>query len=177
MSAIVERLVASCDGLSTPGFGPETVDVDPGQWLVALGVARGSGATWFDLLAAYDDGAAGIAVLVHLSTPDARDHLLVRTHVPREAASLPSATSVYPGAAWHEREAHELLGVEFAGHPDPRPLLLHSAAVAPLRKDVLLDARLQTPWPGEKEPGESDGRARRRLLPPGVPADPPGGPT
>ena len=40
---------------------------------------------------------------------------------------------------------------------------------APLRKDFVLAARAARPWPGEKDPSDSAGRARRRTLPPGVP--------
>ncbi len=41
--------------------------------------------------------------------------------------ALPSATLVSPAAAWHERELHELYGIEIEGHPDPRPLFAHPA--------------------------------------------------
>jgi Ni,Fe-hydrogenase III large subunit/Ni,Fe-hydrogenase III component G len=38
---------------------------------------------------------------------------------------VPSATAVTPAAAWYERELADQFGVEFTGHPDPRPLLFH----------------------------------------------------
>src|SRR5262249_9408388 len=37
-------------------------------------------------------------------------HLVVRTRVPRDQAELPTIQSVFPGANWHERETHEMLG-------------------------------------------------------------------
>jgi NADH-quinone oxidoreductase subunit C len=37
---------------------------------------------------------------------------------------VPTLTDLYPAADWHEREAGEMFGIEFAGHPDPRNLLL-----------------------------------------------------
>ena len=40
-------------------------------------------------------------------------HLVVRTVVPRDAAVLPSVVGVYAGARWHERETHEMFGVDF----------------------------------------------------------------
>ncbi|HET6934439.1 MAG TPA: NADH-quinone oxidoreductase subunit C [Candidatus Angelobacter sp.] len=42
-----------------------------------------------------------------------------------EAGAVPSLTAVTPAAAWYERELHDQYGIEIAGHPDLRPLLLH----------------------------------------------------
>ncbi|MDT3400715.1 NADH-quinone oxidoreductase subunit C, partial [Streptomyces sp. B1866] len=99
--------------------------------------------------------------------------LLVRTTVPHDAPALPTATPVYAGAAWHERETHEMFGVDFPGHPHLAPLLLPDGFEGhPLRKDFVLAARVAKAWPGAKEPGESDaghGTRRRQMLPPGVP--------
>ena len=39
-------------------------------------------------------------------------------------AHLPSVTSLFPTADWHERETHDFYGIVFDGHPDPRPLLM-----------------------------------------------------
>jgi NADH-quinone oxidoreductase subunit C len=73
------------------------------------------------------------------------------THLDRSAPVLDSVTGVLPAASWHEREIAEMFGVEVRGHPDPRPLLLHvTIAGPPLRKDVTLVAREETPWPGTK---------------------------
>lgn len=55
---------------------------------------------------------------------------------PGELPALPSVAGVWPGAAWHEREAFDLGGVTFTGHPDPRRILLADDWVGhPLRKD------------------------------------------
>lgn len=60
----------------------------------------------------------------------------LRAEVPKDAPSLDTVTSVYPGADWHEREAAEMFGLVFNGHPDPRNMLLPDDWVGyPLRKD------------------------------------------
>ena len=68
-----------------------------------------------------------------------------------------------------------MFGIDFAGHEPFEPLLLPDGFEGhPLRKDFVLASRVAKPWPGAKEPGESDGEAspsRRRTRPPGVPED------
>ncbi|MFF6789280.1 NADH-quinone oxidoreductase subunit C [Streptomyces filamentosus] len=166
-------------------FGPEataghaydllTVDVPPAAWTDALRTARDTlGCTYFDWLSAVDEPGTGFLVCAHLAAvgDGAPRRLLLRTTVPHGAPSLPTAIPVYAGAAWHERETHEMFGVVFEGHPNPTPLLLpENFEGHPLRKDFVLAARVAKAWPGAKEPGESHdgGPKRRQMLPPGVP--------
>ncbi len=70
-------------------------------------------------------------------------------------------TGVYPGADWHEREAYEMFGITFVGHPGLRKLYLPGDFEGhPMRKDFPLLARLIKPWPGivdvEPMPGVAD---------------------
>ena len=51
--------------------------------------------------------------------------LVVKADVSYEEPSLPSLTSVWQAAEWYEREAHDLFGIAFEGHPDLSPLLLY----------------------------------------------------
>jgi NADH:ubiquinone oxidoreductase subunit D/NADH:ubiquinone oxidoreductase subunit C len=65
--------------------------------------------------------------------------LLLRLEVSCSGASLPSATGVWPAAAWFEREVYDLMGIEFVGHADLRRILLPEDYVHhPLRKDYPL---------------------------------------
>ncbi|MFJ9886259.1 NADH-quinone oxidoreductase subunit C [Streptomyces sp. NPDC091287] len=154
-----------------------TVDVPASAWITALRTARDElGCSYFDWLSAVDEPGTGFRVCVHvaaLGTGTVR-RLMVRTTVPHDAAVLPSAIDVYAGAAWHERETHEMFGVAFDGHPHLVPLLLpENFEGHPLRKDFVLAARVAKAWPGAKEPGEPaeghTGPKRRAMLPPGVP--------
>ena len=61
----------------------------------------------------------------------------------------PTWVSTFAGAEWHEREAWEMFGVTFEGHPGLRNLYLPGDFEGnPLRKDFPLLARLVKPWPG-----------------------------
>ena len=146
-------------------FGRSTVDVRRGGLGEALTAARDAlECDFFDWLGVVDLGGTGFrgggARLVDARTgtgcwcaPGSRPTRR------RCRASSP----VYPGAAWHEREAHEMFGVDFPGHPGLAPLLLAPEFEGhPLRKDFVLASRVVKPWPGAVEPGES---GRRRPSP------------
>lgn len=70
---------------------------------------------------------------------------------------VPTVTGVWRGAEWPEREAHDMFGIEFAGHPDPSPLLLWEGfAGYPLCKDFPL-AGVDTGAALDREPSPPDG--------------------
>ncbi|MFI9360658.1 NADH-quinone oxidoreductase subunit C [Kitasatospora sp. NPDC053057] len=157
-------------------YGLITVDVPAERWIESLTSARDVlGLGFFDWLSAVDELADGFSVVAHLAAVEAPGvrHLALRTRVPRDGAALPSAVAVYAGAAWHERETHEMFGIDFPGHPYLATLLLPDGFEGhPLRKEFVLAARVAKDWPGAKEPGESDhggGPARRKMQPAGVP--------
>ena len=75
--------------------------------------------------------------------------ITVKCDLPDDDLSIDSWVTTYAGAEWHEREAHEMFGVTFTGHPDLRNLYLPSEFEGhPLRKDFPLLARRVKPWPG-----------------------------
>ncbi|MEY9939967.1 NADH-quinone oxidoreductase subunit C [Streptacidiphilus sp. MAP5-3] len=175
-----EELAAAVGPWATAAESYElvTVDVPAEHWTEALTTCRDAlGLAYLDWLSAVDELAEGFSVCAHLARVGdgtAAQHLLLRTRVPRDAASLPTAVPVYAGAAWHERETHEMFGIDFPGHPHLIALLLPDGFEGhPLRKEFVLAARVAKAWPGAKEPGESDHApaegGRRRMLPPGVP--------
>ena len=152
-----------------------TVDVPADRWVDALTAARDRlGCDFFDWLTGVDEEQQGFTVVAHVWSTTDRHGVLIRTRVPRDKPAVASVVDVYPGAAWHERETHEMFGIDFPGHPNLVPLLLPPEFEGhPLRKDFVLAARVAKPWPGAKEPGESHAEAAKRrqpMRPPGVPA-------
>ncbi len=87
-----------------------------------------------------NDPRLGFAQLLCLSCVDYSEHLelvyflhslsperllCVKARVSCDDPLLPSVTGVWRAAEWYEREAHDLFGVVFEGHPDLSPLLLY----------------------------------------------------
>lgn len=92
-------------------------------------------------ISAVDYEEKGFEVVYHLiSLPDGRRKIVLKV-VPdgtRDDPHVPSVVSVWPTANWHEREAWDLMGIRFTGHPDLRRILLREDWVGhPLRKDYV----------------------------------------
>lgn len=66
-----------------------------------------------------------------------------------EGESIATVTGVWATANWHEREAWDLLGIKFAGHPDPRRILMPADWEGhPLRKDYPVQGPGREPYQG-----------------------------
>ncbi|MCA0401132.1 MAG: NADH-quinone oxidoreductase subunit C [Proteobacteria bacterium] len=77
-------------------------------------------------------------IVYHLMSPRHVRRIRVKVQVD-EATPVPSAVDVFPGANWYEREAYDMYGVAFTGHPDLRRLLTdYGFQGHPLRKDFPL---------------------------------------
>ena len=75
--------------------------------------------------------------------------ITLSTNLSKDAPTLESATGVYRGANWHERESFEMFGIDFIGHPDLAKLyLVEDFEGNPLRKAFPLLSREVKPWPG-----------------------------
>jgi len=101
-----------------------------------------------------EGGRFGVVYLLQSTTLDHR--LMVKAFVnpsldtasiePDPALRLPSATDIWPGAEWPEREVFDMFGIRFDNHPDLRRILLWEAyPVHPPRKDYPMRRR------GERE--------------------------
>jgi len=68
-------------------------------------------------------------------------HLRVKTKVSEEQ-SAPTVSDLWPTADWHEREVYDMMGIDFAGHPDLRRILMWEGyPFFPLRKDFPLEGK------------------------------------
>jgi NADH:ubiquinone oxidoreductase subunit C len=76
-------------------------------------------------------------MMYYLMNPDTNLMLIYKVDLPRDDLKLPSLTEVWEAMSFHEREAHEMFGIEFEGHDNMIPLLLPPdwRGGHPLRKD------------------------------------------
>ncbi|RCW85458.1 NADH-quinone oxidoreductase subunit C [Phyllobacterium bourgognense] len=97
----------------------------------------------------YPSRAERFDVVYHLLSP--RRNLRIRVKVATdEDTPVPSATPVYPGADWYERETYDLYGVLFSGHPDLRRILTdYGFEGHPLRKDFPLTGFVEVRYDDE----------------------------
>jgi NADH-quinone oxidoreductase subunit C len=64
-----------------------------------------------------------MCVVYDLWSFDHRHSFAVKVFTPRNKPSVPSVTDLWPAADWHEREAYDMFGIDFPGHPDLRRIL------------------------------------------------------
>jgi NADH-quinone oxidoreductase subunit C/D len=122
-----------------------TVEVAPADWPAVARFLRDDPDCQYDLfldLAGVDNAKRSghptrFEAVVHLHSLSRNEHVRVKVLLPDGTEpSLPSVIDVWPAANWFEREAYDLFGFDFPGHPNLRRLLVHDAFVGhPLRKD------------------------------------------
>jgi NADH-quinone oxidoreductase subunit C len=80
-------------------------------------------------------------VLYHFVSPHRRERVRLKVYA-AGGESIPSITSIYPGAGWPEREVYDLFGIVFEGHEDLRRLMMPEDWEGyPLRKDYPVQVR------------------------------------
>lgn len=107
------------------GLAPVVAHVPLEQW---QGVARFAkeelGCAFFSFSTAIDWKAEGLEVVVWLDNLDSGLAVEMRAKLGAGKTECPSLVPVYRGADWMEREAYDMFGVRFEGHPDLRRILL-----------------------------------------------------
>ena len=78
-------------------------------------------------------------MVYHLRNLASGCELHVKTNVSEEKSELPTVTTIWKTADWHEREIYDMMGIRFRGHPDLRRILMWEGyPYFPLRKDFPL---------------------------------------
>ena len=108
--------------------GDEIVSfIEPTDILEVCRTLRENSSLEFDYLRCLSvvDYIERLEIVYHLFSLSNRYKVVVKASVSPEDPLAPSVVAVWPGADWFEREAHDLFGVVFEGHPDLQPLLLY----------------------------------------------------
>lgn len=126
--------------------GVPRVRIEPGALREVVGFLRDDpevGCEFLRLISTVDRIAEGrIEVYYFLGSLEKPQHRVeVVVWLDREHPRVPSLVPLWRGANWQEREAYDLMGVVFEGHPDLRRILLPEVWEGhPLRKDYVYDA-------------------------------------
>lgn len=142
--------LSAIDWLPSPyGRGEDDPTEPPPERSTEIVQGYAGGETRFQLLARVTDVVRHVGVTIKA---DVAEGAAVNGEAPDGAVgtlSMPSWHAIYAGANWHERETHEMFGIDFPEHPDLRNMYLPGDFEGhPLRKDFPLLARMVKPWPG-----------------------------
>lgn len=95
---------------------------------------------------------ARFAVVYHLLSVQNNLRLRLKVFLPEDPPRLPTVTELWPSADWYEREAFDLFGILFEGHPDLRRLLTDYGFIGhPFRKDFPLEGYVEVRYDAEKQ--------------------------
>jgi len=99
----------------------------------------------------YPERAERFEIVYHLLSPRLNQRLRVRIATD-ETTPVRSVNDVFPAANWYEREAYDLYGIRFSGHPDLRRILTdYGFQGHPLRKDFPLTGYVEVRYDDEKK--------------------------
>ncbi len=120
--------------------GGAYIQITPEHWLAVAQYLRSDPELQFDslmCLTGYDKGPGeSLGVVYNLHSMSKLHKLEVRIEVARDGGAIPSVANIWRIADWHEREAYDMFGIIFDGHPDFRRMLLPEDWEGhPLRKD------------------------------------------
>ena len=159
LEALAEAIKTACPGavLNTRlVLGELTVMVDRARIAEVARFLRDDPAWRFKILidicgADYPEHAERFEVVYHFLS--VYENLRIRLKLSTDATStVPSLVSVFPAANWYEREAYDLYGIFFDGHPDLRRLLTdYGFRGHPLRKDFPLTGFVEVRYDEEQK--------------------------
>lgn len=162
--SLADRAAEAVGGVVLEALETAKVGVSADRWTQTMRTARDDlGLGFFSWLSAVHwandpqvgDSLSGeveerFELLCALSDVTAGELVVFSTDLAAADPTVDSLVEVFPGADWHEREAREMFGITFVGHPRPENLYLPNGFVGnPLLKSFPLLSREVKPWPGE----------------------------
>ena len=136
---IVALLDVKASGKASVIEGKAVISVSPENWSEISSLLKNESKLNFDYLmciSAYDKGDSKVYGAAYNFYSTVNNHYLeVRVEV-EDGVSIPTVANLWKAANWHEREAFDMMGLKFEGHPDLRRILLSEDWEGyPLRKN------------------------------------------
>ena len=127
LSMLLPELLSGVDIEVGTALDEVVVTVSPVDVTAVCRTAKDDPRLAFDYLRCLSavDYVERLEVVYHLFSLQKRHKLVIKTSVTPDNPKVPTVVSVWAGANWFEREAHDLFGVVFEGHPNLAPLLLY----------------------------------------------------
>jgi NADH/F420H2 dehydrogenase subunit C len=126
-------------------FGDGVLCVEDSRLHAAASDLKDLGFDRLGMVTAVDYGEE-FELVYRLQSREMRAGMFLKTRVSRTAPSIESVCDLWSAANWQEREVFDLFGIDFAGHPDLRRILLPDDWVGhPLRKDYENDSVIKRP--------------------------------
>lgn len=138
---IVKESCTASEPVADETSTPKGVKVHTGDLRKVCQNLHQNASTFFDMLScltAVDNGpvAGTMEVVYNVYSIPFNHHLTLKVMVRRDHPEIDSVEDIWKTANWHEREAYDLFGIKFKGHPDLRRILLPGDWEGfPLRKD------------------------------------------
>ena len=136
---IFAMLDAKTSGKASVIEGKDVISVSPENWSEISSVLKNESKLNFDYLmciSAYDKGDSKVYGAAYNFYSTVNNHYLEVRVEAEDGTSIPSVVELWKTADWHEREAYDMMGLKFEGHPDLKRILLSEDWEGyPLRKD------------------------------------------
>ena len=164
LGQLADEVAQAVGGSAVVTFGTIKVTVDADRWTESVKTIRDQfGMVFFSWLSAIhwaNDVAVGdplsdevterYELLCTIGDLSEGRRVTISTDLDISTPRIASLVDVFAGADWHEREAHDMFGIVFDGHPGLDPLYLPNGFTGhPLRKSYPLLSREVKPWPGK----------------------------
>jgi NADH-quinone oxidoreductase subunit C len=139
-NALSERFPGAVDPFQAPAAGDAFIQVVPEHFHEVCTFLRDDPAMRFDLLRLISgvDKGDRLSSVYHLYSIEQGHGVVLHVDVDKAAPNLASVADIWPAADWHEREAYDMMGIIYEGHPDLKRILLPDDWEGyPLRKDYV----------------------------------------
>ncbi len=126
------------NSLGKSASGTEMIELEPADLIAAVKELKKTKQLNFLNYMTAVEVKKGYQNIIQIDNLDEKKYLVIKVTVPKDNPVIPSLTELYPSANWLEREAYDMIGITFEGHPNLTRILNPDKWEGyPLRKDYI----------------------------------------